>query len=350
MKRLLLLVACGVALSCAGGPADVSEGQAVPASYLDNSGRDDALAGGVRMIPITTPVGEFRVWTRRFGNNPRVKLLLLHGGPGFDHEYLEGFDSYLPGAGVEYYFYDQLGSFYSDQPDDPELWNIPRFVDEVEQVRSALGLDKDNFYLYGHSWGGILAIEYALAHQDHLKGMIISNMMSSAPAYNAYADETLKPEMDPAVLAEVEALEAAGDYENPRYMELLIPSYYEKHILRMPFAEWPNGCIRTMEHVNPAIYVPMQGPSELGMSGTLGDWDRTADLGRIEVPTLVIGATHGTMDPKYLKMMAGQVQHGRFLLCPNGSHLALYDDQQVYMNGLIAFLRDVDSGTFGSGQ
>jgi proline iminopeptidase len=223
-------------------------------------------------------------------------------------------------------------------------------VDEVEQVRRALGLEKDNFYLYGHSWGGILALEYALAHQDHLKGLIISNMMSSAPAYNAYADEVLKPEMDPAVLEEVEALEAAGDYENPRYMELLIPAHYEKHILRMPFAEWPNGVVRAVQHVNPAIYVPMQGPSELGLSGTLENWDRTPDLGQIEVPTLVIGATHDTMDPKYLEMMADKVQNGRFLLCPNGSHLALYDDQKVYMDGLIDFLEDVDSGTFGNRQ
>ncbi len=97
------------------------------------------------------------------GENPKIKVLLLHGGPAFTHEYLEVFDSYFPGAGIEYYYYDQLGSAYSDQPDEPELWEIRRFVDEVEQVRKALSLDKNNFYLFGHSWGGVLAIEYALA-------------------------------------------------------------------------------------------------------------------------------------------------------------------------------------------
>src|SRR6516164_7846027 len=110
------------------------------AAYLDNSARDDRLSGGVRLLPITTPSGTFKVWTRRFGNNPRVKLLLLHGGPGSTHEYFEPCDAYLPAAGIEYYFYDQLGSHYSDQPDVPELWEIPRFVAEVEQVRVALGL------------------------------------------------------------------------------------------------------------------------------------------------------------------------------------------------------------------
>ena len=129
----------------------------------------------MRLIPIETPSGTFHVWTKRVGNNPTMKVLLLHGGPGATHEYLEAFDSFLPGAGIEYYYYDQLGSAYSDQPDEPELWELPRFVHEVEQVRKALGLDATNFYLYGQSWGGILAIEYALAHQKNLKGLIISN-------------------------------------------------------------------------------------------------------------------------------------------------------------------------------
>src|SRR3954470_12510254 len=171
--------------------------------YFDNTGRDDVLSGGVTMIPISTPVGTFRVWTKRIGNNPETKLLILHGGPAATHEYLEGFDSFLPGAGVEYYHYDQLGSHYSDQPDDPSLWTIERFVDEVEQVRVALGLSADNFYLLGQSWGGILAIEYALRYQQHLKGLVISNMMASIPAYNAYAESTLMPPMDQDALGEI---------------------------------------------------------------------------------------------------------------------------------------------------
>src|SRR4029450_6348295 len=117
--------------------------------YFDNSDRQDVLAGGVRMIPVVTPKGTFHAWTKRVAHHPRMKVLLLHGGPAMTHEYLEAFDSYFPGAAIEYYYYDQLGSAYSDQPDEPELWEIPRFVDEVEQVRKALKLDKDNFYLFG---------------------------------------------------------------------------------------------------------------------------------------------------------------------------------------------------------
>jgi proline iminopeptidase len=122
-------------------------------SYFDNAGRKDVWTGGVRMISIKTAKGTFKVWTKRVGNNPAVKLLLLHGGPAATHEYFEAFDSFLPAAGVEYYYYDQLGSFYSDHPEDDSLYELPRFVEEVDQVRQALGLDRDNFYLLGHSWG-----------------------------------------------------------------------------------------------------------------------------------------------------------------------------------------------------
>jgi proline iminopeptidase len=309
-------------------------------TYLDNSGRDDILGGGARMIPVTTPKGEFRVWTKRFGNNPSAKLLLLHGGPAATHEYFEACDSHLPSAGIEYYYYDQLGSAYSDQPDDPDLWQVDRFVDEVEQVRIALGLNAGNFFLLGHSWGGILAMEYALKYQQHVKGLVISNMMMSIPAYNEYARSVLMPHMDPAVLAEIRRLEASGDTETPRYMELL-QDHYTKHVLRMPLEEWPEPVIRSFAHVNRSIYVPMQGPSELGASGILAEWDRTADLESIGVPTLAIGATHDTMDPAHMAMVAGRMPHGRFLLCPNGSHMAMYDDQVTYFGGLIEFITDI---------
>jgi proline iminopeptidase len=292
------------------------------------------------MIPVTTSVGDFRVWTKRVGNNPDLKVLLLHGGPGCTHEYLEACDSYLPAAGVEYYYYDQLGSGRSDQPEDLSLWELDRFVDEVEQVRLALGLDRANFVLYGQSWGGILAMEYALRHQEHLRGLIISNMMSSVPAYNAYAQQVLMPEMDQGALSEIQSLEASGDIENPRYMELLLEQHYVHHILRMPVESWPDPVNRAFAHINPSIYVTMQGPSELGISqeANLAHWECTDRLAQIEVPTLVIAARYDSMDPKYMEMMAGQLPKGSYLYCPDGSHLTMYDDQHRYFAGLIQFL------------
>jgi proline iminopeptidase len=319
---------------------------AAPTAYFDSAGRDDVLSGGVRLITIQTPQGNFRVWTKRVGNNPSIKVLLLHGGPGATHEYFEALDSYFPNAGIEYYYYDQLGSAYSDQPDQPALWDIPRFVDEVEQVRKALKLDKSNFYLLGHSWGGVLALEYALKYQQNLKALVISNMVASIPAYNRYAAGVLMPAMDQKALAEIKSMEAKGQYDDPRYEDLLMRYFYVDHVLRMPPEQWPDPVLRAFNKINKKIYIPMQGPSEMGASGKLVNWDRTADLPKITIPTLSIGARHDTMEPAQMEKIAKTVKQGRYLYCPNGSHMAMYDDQPVYMAGLIQFILDVNAGRF----
>ncbi len=297
-----------------------------------------------KRIPIETPGGTKHVWTQSNGSSPSMRLLLLHGGPGATHDYFRSFEAWFP-EDIEFIYYDQLGSANSDNPADRSYWTIPRFVDEVEQVRKALDLDASNFFLLGHSWGGILATEYALAHGDALKGLIISNMMASCPAYKRYADEVLASQMDPAVLERVRELEAAGDYESEEYMNLLIPHHYEKHVLRKPAEQWPEEVERAFRNINQDLYVYMQGPSEFGISGTLATWDRSADLSRITVPTLVIGAEHDTMDPRYMEWMARELPKGEYLYCPDGSHMAMWDDPETYHQGVERFIRRVSAET-----
>ena len=139
--RVLLLCLFILVISCQQnkGREDTSE---MPVDTYFNYGDSTVLSGGVQMIPITTPVGNFNVWTKRVGNNNRIKVLLLHGGPAMTHEYFECFESYFPREGFEFYYYDQLGSYYSDQPTDSSLWQTERFVEEVEQVRQAIGANK----------------------------------------------------------------------------------------------------------------------------------------------------------------------------------------------------------------
>jgi len=314
-------------------------------SYLDFSDRDDQYTGGIKMIPIETDQGTFNVWTKTVGNNPKIKVLLLHGGPGFTHEAFECFDGYFPQEGIEYIYYDQLGSYYSDQPDDTLLWTIPRFVEEVEQVRNALGLTKENFFLYGQSWGGLLAMEYALKYQDNLKGLIISNMMSSIPQYEKYVKEVIAPTLPPEILAEIMEMESNMDFDNPRYMDLLYNYYYNEHILRAPLSEWPEPVARAFKHMNPNVYVYVQGYSEFGVTENASSkyWDITSELHRITVPTLTIGGKYDSMDPEHMRWISEEVTNGQFLLCPNGSHLSLYDDQKVYFDGLISFIKQVAS-------
>lgn len=333
---MLVLLAVIVIVSCNNN----NERPVAAGNYfaLTDSG---VQAGGAKMIPINTPKGKFNVWTKRFGNNPTIKLLLLNGGPGATHEYFECFENFLPAEGIEFIYYDQLGCGNSDDPKDTSMWDLNRFVEEVEQVRVALNLDKNNFFLLGHSWGGILAMQYALKYQANLKGLIISNMMSSCPDYEKYAEDVLAKQFDPKVLDTIRDIEERKDFSNPKYMELLMPHFYEKHVLRMPTKDWPEPVNRSFAKMNQSLYVTMQGPSEFGISGKLENWDIKKLLPTINVPTLSIGGTFDTMDPEHMKWMSTQLPKGKFLLCPKGSHMSMYDDQQTYMAGLIQFMKEV---------
>lgn len=337
-KHLLLFYCCTWLLAC-------QQNKSVNPGLADYYAPQDSgvQTAGIKMIPISTPAGNFRVWTKRFGNNPRIKVLLLHGGPAATHEYMECFESFFPKEGIEFYEYDQLGAYYSDQPRDSSLWTTARFVEEVEQVRKALGLNKDNFYILGNSWGGILGMEYALKYQDNLKGLIIANMMSSIKDYENYNLE-LRKQMRPSLVDSLLAYEAKGLYKDSVYQELVMSEFYRKHICRLP--EWPDPVNRAFKHLNEEIYVMMQGPSEFKTGGRLLTWNRKADLPKLKIPTLTVGGKYDTMDPEHMKWMSTQVQQGRYLYCPNGSHFAMWDDQQVFMKGVIDFIRDVDEGRF----
>jgi proline iminopeptidase len=303
-------------------------------SYLYSTTPGDYQAGGVQMVQLKEG---YEVWTKRHGNSP-MKVLLLHGGPACTHEYLEAFQSFFPQANIEFYEYDQLGSYYSDQPTDMSLYTLERFVEEVEQVRVALGLDSTNFFLLGHSWGGILALEYALKYQHNLKALIVSNMTADFHKYAAY-NNTLREQLRPSLVDTFKAFEANEDYSNPLYLELVEKEFYAKHICRIyPF---PDAVARTFKHLNPDVYVHMQGPSEFVPGGILKDWTVWDRLKDIRVPTLTIGAKYDSMNPEEMKEMAALVQNGQYHYCPNGSHMALWDDQQVYMNGVVGFIHGV---------
>lgn len=346
MKKIIYLLLITIIFFYSCNKNQTQKNTETSSSYFDYSTSDDQRTGGIKMIPITTPKGTFNVWTKRVGNNPKMKVLLLHGGPGGTHEFFECFDGYLPKEEIEYIYYDQLDSYYSDKPNDSTLWTTEHFVEEVEQVRKSLNLNKDNFYLLGQSWGGILAIEYALKYQENLKGLIISNMMASATEYEKYAKEVLGPQMPPAIFEEIMEMEANNDFENPRYNELLMQYYYTQHILRMPLEQWPESIIRAFNHLNPNIYVYMQGHSEFGITGnaTLKNWDVSNELKNISVPTLMIGGKYDTMDPSYMEWMSTEVQNGSSLTT-NGSHCSQYDDPETYFTGLIKFIKDVNNNS-----
>lgn len=307
--------------------------------YLNFRTKTSVQAGGVQMIPLKEG---YSVWTRRFGNSP-IKVLLLHGGPAGTHEYMECFESFFPGQRIEYYQYDQLGSKYSDQPHDFSLWTIDRFVEEVEQVRIALGLNSDNFYLLGQSWGGILAMEYALKYQKNIKGLIISNMTADFHKYAAY-NAKLRAQLRPTLIDSLSYYENKNDFQNPVYQQMVNDEFYRYHVCRLK--EWPEPIVRSFSQFNTEVYTYMQGPSEFVPGGILKDWTVWDRLDEISVPTLTIGGKYDTMNPAEMEEMSKMVQKGRYLYCPNGSHLSQWDDQETYMAGVIQFLKDVHRGKF----
>jgi proline iminopeptidase len=292
---------------------------------------------GIRMVPVVG--GKYKVWTKRIGSGP-VKVLLLHGGPGFSHDYLEAMESFLPQAGIEMYYYDQLGVGNSDRPDDPALWTLPRYLTEVEEVRQGLGLDQ--FVLYGHSWGGILAVEYALNYQQHLRGLVISNMTASIASYVKRTNALKAQLLSADLLKRFDAMAAANDYNNPEYTRIVMEELYPKMLCRLK--PWPEPVDRAFRIANEKIYNQMQGKSEFEVTGNLKGWDRWDRLHEIRVKTLTIGSEHDEMDPSDMRKMATLMPHAACTICPNGSHLDMWDmwdDQAMYFRSLLGFLRTV---------
>jgi proline iminopeptidase len=286
---------------------------------------------------ITLDTGH-RVWTRRVGSGA-TKVLLLHGGPGFSHDYLQCFADYLPAAGYELYFYDQLGCGRSDRPTDPALWTLPRYLREVEQVRHGLRLER--FVLYGHSWGGILGIEYALHYPQHLSGFILSNMTASIADYTAYTAR-LRVALPPTVRAELARLEAAGEGSGDAFNAIVMRELYSRHVLRLQ--PWPAPVQRSFSVVNADIYNRMQGANEFVVTGNLLGWDRWASLPAIRTPTLVMGARHDEMNPASIRREAALIPGARLFVSSKGSHLAMWDDQKAYFAALLAFLQHLVPG------
>ena len=244
-------------------------GQVSRASAATPDRTEDAArvrSGGSLMID----VGEgHRVWTKHVGSTSGVQVLTLHGGPGLPHFYFECFEDFLPQAGFGYWYYDQLGCGFSDNPRDSSLWTIERYCEEVEAVRR--GLKQEKLVLLGHSWGGILAIEYALKYPQHVRALVISNMSASIDSYLQHLDR-LRKQLPQAQQTALSEFEARGDYSSPEYEQLMWGVLYHQHICRLD--PWPEPVDRAVRFLNETIYSTMQGSDEFHVTGNLAGWDR----------------------------------------------------------------------------
>ena len=337
MKKIILstIIVCAFC-ACMQSPKNVN-------NKVNIANKDSTYivkTGGAKMVLVD---GKYNVWTKKIGEG-KIKILLLHGGPGFSHDYFECFEDFLPKEGIEIYYYDQLGCGNSDAPADTSLWTIARYVDEVEQVRKGLGLD--TFYLLGHSWGSMLAMEYVYKYQQHVKAAVLSNMTAGIKSYLPYAEELKKKYLTTSDIVTYDSLDKLKAYQSPEYQNLLMSKLYTQTVCRIPLESWPEPLMRAFKKANQSIYIQMQGVDEFHVTGNFKDWEMWDRLPDIKIPTLVIGGMYDEMNPVDMKREGRLIPNSRTYLCPNGSHMSMYDDQQNYFTNLIGFLKDVESNQF----
>ena len=284
-----------------------------------------------------------RVWYASVGEEDelpgKLPLLCLHGGPGAGHDYLESLAA-VARRGRRVIFYDQLGCGNSDQPDDPSLWNVPLFVEEVGVVRAALGLDR--LHLLGQSWGGMLAMEYALKQPAGVASLTIASSPASMIQWVAEANR-LREGLPADVQATLQRHEAAGTTDSEEYRSAVM-DFYRRHVIRLD--PMPEAVARTFAKLerSPQVYLTMNGPSEFHVVGTLRDWDIVARLPEIEAPTLVTSGRHDEATPLIAETVHRGIRGSEWVIFESSSHMAHVEEADRYMTVLDEFLCRHDPG------
>jgi proline-specific peptidase len=279
-----------------------------------------------------------RVWYRSVGGSPGggIPLLCLHGGPGFTHYYLEPLETLADRRQV--IFYDQLGCGRSDRPEDPSLWTVDRFVEEVAQVRAALGLDR--LHLFGSSWGGMLAMQYVLDRRPDLDSLILCGSPASMIRWATDCAELLAAQ--PAGARQViSEHEEAGFTACPEYQAAIL-GFYREHVCRL--TPWPAGLERSFAEAGYAVYNHMNGPSEFTVTGTLKTWDIMDRLGEIEVPALLVGGRYDECRPAHLEEMHRRIAGSQLAIIENASHLCFAERPDEFTGLVNSFLDRIEAG------
>jgi L-proline amide hydrolase len=287
------------------------------------------------------PFREYETWYRVVGEREeqgKLPLLCLHGGPGATHDYLEPLEG-VAETGRRVVFYDQLGCGKSDLPNDPSLYTVALFVDEVGVVRRELGLD--HVHLFGNSWGGMLAMEYALTQPPGLASMVLASSPASIPQW---VEETakLRAQLPPDVQATLQRHEDAGTTDDPEYGEACAV-FYRRHVCRAD--PWPDCVLRSFDFIEKhgLVYRTMNGPSEFHCIGTLRDWSVVDRLGEIDFPTLVVTGEHDEATPAINRTVSEGIPRAESVIYPDASHMAHVEDPAGYIRLLDDFMSRVEA-------
>lgn len=273
----------------------------------------------------------FKLFFRSFGEAKRGNILCLHGGPGMTHDYM------LPMAdlsehGYRVVFYDQLGCGKSEVPADKALFVPERYVEEVEAFRKKMRLGRP--HVIGSSWGGMLAIAYALKYQRNMRSMITVGGLHNVPL-TVREMQMMKKELPKATQEKFARYESAGDYENPEYVKAVM-EFYNKHVCRLD--PWPKEVYYSLEHFSKPVYYTMNGPNEFTIIGNIRYWDVTNRLHTIRVPTLVLTGKYDEVSPKVARDIHRHIKGSKLVIFPNSSHLSFWEERGAFMKTVSGFL------------
>lgn len=308
-------------------------------------------APGTKMIPVYN--GKYKVFTQKIGSG-KIKLLLLHGGPENTHEYFENFPEHLKKLGVTVYYYDQLGSYFSDTPNDPTIWNIDRFVEEVEEVRKALNLD--DFYLLGHSWGGMLAELYAAKYGMHLKGLILSNVPGFFASDTKYLNSVIdsvdksvrqrtvllpqfksnRPQID-SIAKNIKLRDTILNKTLAKKFNQANDSLFGRTMFYLKAGKMPEALSRSTKHIR------YESIEKYNFNPFGADYKEA--LKKIKTPTLLIGGQNDFVHPELYPDLKKLMTNSRvqIYICPNSSHFSMWDDSEDYFRELNKFIKGVES-------
>jgi proline-specific peptidase len=284
------------------------------------------------------PFRGYRTWYEVVGEGEApgaLPLLCLHGGPGSPHDYMAPLAG-LADGGRRVIFYDQLGCGRSDRPDDPSLWTVGLFLDELRAIRAHLGLGR--CHILGSSWGGMLAMEYALTQPAGLASLVLAGAPSSIPLWIEEADR-LREDLPVAVQGVLRAHEAAGTTDDAAY-QAAMTVFYERHVCRV--VPWPDHVARAFAEMGTQVYSTMYGPSEFHATGTLKDWDITSRLGEIGVPTLVTSGRYDEATPRVAGTVHAGIAGSEWVVFEASSHMPFVEETDRYLAVVGAFLARVE--------
>ncbi|HEV2459086.1 MAG TPA: proline iminopeptidase-family hydrolase [Ktedonobacterales bacterium] len=301
------------------------------------------------MMAHTLPVSEgyipfrgYRTWYRIVGDSAndatRAPVIVLHGGPGATHDYLEDLAELALGE-RRVILYDQLGNGNSDHPHDPALWTVPLFVEELATVRRELGLER--LHILGQSWGGMLGMEYALTQPEGLVSLIVADSPASMPQWVAEANR-LRSELPPDVQATLLRHEAAGTTDSPEYQEAMLV-FYRRHVCRLD--PWPDGLVRSFDKIaqNPEVYATMNGPSEFHVIGTLKDWSIVDRLGEIQMPTLLLSGRYDEATPAIVDVVHRGIPGSEWVMFESSSHTPHVEEQERFLQVVNDWLGRIET-------